>query len=81
MYREYYRVTVAQALANAKKNAENPKNSWLDFTSIVIYAASAAIWGITLFPGNKLETLPIAIIASFTFGFFLFLNQALDQSM
>lgn len=75
------RVTVAQALANAKKNCENPKNSWLDFPSIVIYATSATIWGITLFPANKLETLPIAIISLFTFGFFFVLNRVLDRTI
>jgi hypothetical protein len=74
-----YRISVAQALENAKINAENPRKSWLDFTSIVIYATPASIWGITLFPGNKLETLPIAIISTFAFGFFLFLNRTLDQ--
>jgi hypothetical protein len=66
-----YRVTVTQALATKKL-----KNKWVNLPSIAIYLASAAIWGVTLFPINHLETLPDALIATFAFTFFFFAYRA-----
>lgn len=76
-----HRVTVEQAIANAKRNADHPKNRWLDAVSIVIYLALAIIWGITLFPGNHLETLPDAFLLSFALGIFFIINQVNESAL